>query len=154
MIRIITQLDEGAVLAALRELAPKEHDARVFSTRSTFEATIDPPRLVIGYRLNVFFPPFRIVTFSGRIQETDAGTRIHGAVSSGWVIYVLVFWLVIATAFGAVPRYLAGGEYLSGLWVLAWPVVLFFVGRAIVRATQDFVVAEIGRAVRGQVTQD
>jgi hypothetical protein len=152
LIRIVTQFDKDAVLAALRELAPDEPGA----PESTFEGQIDLQRLVIGYRFNAPFnapiPSIRLVTFSGRVTETDAGTRIHGNISSGWVIYALVAWLVAVTALGALPRYVADGNYFTDLWVLAIPVGLFLLGRAFVRSTQDHVVAEIGRAVRGKVT--
>lgn len=153
MIRIVTQLDEGAALAALRELAPKEHDARFFSLESTFEGQIDPQRLVIGYRLNAVVPPIRIATFRGRVRQTDAGTRIHGEISSGWITYVLAAWLVAVTLL-AIGGYVVGGNYFSDIWVLAIPVGLFFFGRAFIRTTQDYVVTEIGRAVRGKLTQD
>lgn len=153
MIRIVTQLDEDAVLAALRELAPKEYDARLFSVKSTFEGKIDPQRLVIGYRNNLFFPSLRVAIFSGRVRETDAGTRIHGNISSGWIVYLLAFWLAVVTPL-TFWRYAADGDYISITWVLVIAAVLFFSGRAFVRTTQSFVVAEIGRAVRGKVTQD
>ena len=151
MIRIVTQLDKDAVLATLRELAPKEYDPRYY--RSTFEGKIDPQRLVIGYRNGWFVPPLRVAIFSGRVRETDAGTRIHGNISSGWIIYVLAFWLAVVTplSFG---RYAADGDYISITWVLVIAAVLFFSGRAFVRTTQSYVVAEIVRAVRGKVTQD
>ena len=154
LIRIVTQLDKEAVLAALRELAPKEHDARFLSLQSTFEGKIDPQHLVIGYRFNAVVPPARLATFRGRVRETDAGTKIHGDISSGWIIYVLAAWLVAVTALGALPRYVANGNYFSDLWVLAIPVGLLFLGRAFVLTTQDYVASEIGRAVRGKVTRD
>ena len=146
-----------AVLAALRELAPKEHDASFFSFRSTFEGQIDPQRLVIGYRWGWFNPPVRLATFSGRIRETDTGTRIHGTISSGWVVYVFAGWLVLAIPFvyfARYVRYAVDGDYFSGLWALAIPVGLFFLGRAFIRTTHSYVASEIGRAVRGRVTQD
>ncbi len=153
MIRIVTQLDKDAVLAALRELAPKEHDASIFSLESTFEGRIDPQRLIIGYRSGWSVPPFRLATFSGRVRETDAGTKIHGNISSGWIVYFYAAWLVAITVMAFVS-YVTDGDYFSDIWVLAIPVGLFFFGRAFVRTTQRYVVAEIGRAVRGKVTQD
>ncbi len=153
MIRIVTQLDEEAVLTALRELAPKEHDARFFSFQSTFEGQIDPQRLVVGYRWGWFNPPVRLATFLGRVREIDAGTKIHGTISSGWIIYVYAASLFAVTPL-AVVRYVGHGNYFSDIWVLAIPVGLFFLGRAFIRTTHRYVASEIARAVRGTVTQD
>ena len=155
MIRIVTQLDKDAVLAALRELAPKEYGPRYW--QSTFEGEIDPQRLVIGYRNGYFVPPMRVAIFSGRIRETDAGTRIHGNISSGWIIYIYAFWVVVVAPFSCFAyyaRYAADGDFFSGIWALPIPVGLFFLGRAFVRTTHNYVASEIGRAVRGKVTQD
>ena len=153
MIRIVTQLDKDAVLAALSELAPKEHDPRIFSLKSTFEGQIDPQRLVVGYRFNAAFPSVRLVTFLGRIQETDAGTKIHGNISYGWIIYAMAAWFVAIPPLVIVGS-IADGNFFSNPWGLAICVVFFFLGRAFVRTTQGYVVAEISRAVRGKVTQD
>lgn len=152
MIRIVTQLDKDAVLAALRELAPKEHDARIFSLKSTFEGHIDPQRLVVGYRFNAAFPSFRLVTFYGRVHEADAGTKIHGNISYGWIVYAMAAWFVAIPPLVVVGS-IADGNFLSVPWALAICVGFFFLGRAFVRTTQAYVVAEIGRAVRGKVTQ-
>jgi hypothetical protein len=135
-------------------LAPKEYEARLFSLKSTFEGQIDPQRLVIGYRAQWFVPPLLLATFSGRIRETDAGTKIHGSITSGWVIYLLAGWLVIFTPIAFFARYAADGDYFLGILALAIPFGLFFLGRAFVRTTHSYVASEIGRAVRGKVTQD
>ena len=153
MIRIVTQLDKDAVLAALRELAPKEYDAHFFSSKSTFEGQIDPQRLVIGYRNNSYFPSFRVAIFSGRVRETDAGTRIHGNISYGWAIYAMAAWFVAIPPLIIVGS-IADGNFLKDPWGLVICVGFFFLGFAYVRNRRSFVVAEIGRAVRGKVTQD
>ena len=121
MTKIVTQLDKEAVLAALRELAPAEHNPRLF--RSTFEGKIDPQRLVVGYRFGSFILP------------------------SGWTIYILVGWLVVVAPV-SFYRYAADGNYYSIIWTLFIPIGLFLLGRAFVRSTQEYVVDEIGRAVR------
>jgi hypothetical protein len=153
LIRIVTQLDKDAALAALRELAPKEHDARFFSFKSTFEGQIDPQRLVIGYRWGSFNPPVRLATFSGRIRETDAGTKMHGNISSGWIIYIYAAWLIVVPPLALIQAALAQ-DFSGVLWVLVIAISLFFLGRAFVRSTQDYVVNEIRRAVRGKVEKD
>ena len=77
MTRIVTQLDKDAVVAALRELAPKTHNPRLF--QSTFEGQIDPQHMTVGYRFGWFVPPIRLVTFSGRVRESGNGTAIEGS---------------------------------------------------------------------------
>lgn len=155
MIRIVTQLSKDAVLTALRGLAPKDHDARIFSLKSVFEGQIDPQRVVVGYRFNAAFPSFRLVIFSGQVHETDAGTKIHGNITNGWVIYAIAAWFVAVPPLVIVGSIADGNfDFLSALWGLAICVGLFLLGRVFVRATQGYVVAEIGRAVRGKVTQD
>ncbi len=154
LIRIVTQLDKDAVLAALHELASEEYRARFFSLQCTFEGKIDPQRLVIGYRSSGwFFPPARLATFSGRVRETDAGTRIHGNISSGAIIFVYAFCLAVITLLSIVGI-AVDGNYFSIIWVLVIAALLFFSGRAFVRTTHRHVISEIGGAVRGKVTQD
>ncbi len=151
MTRIVTQLGKESVLAALRELAPATHNSRLF--KSTFEGQIDPHRITVGYRFGWFAPPIRLVTFSGHIRESGDGTEIEGSVSSGWIVYLFAAWLFVAAPI-RLYHYASVGEYSAVLWTLVTAAVLLFLGRAFVRSTQRYVVDEIGRAVRGKVSQD
>jgi hypothetical protein len=146
---IVTQLDKNSVVTALRELAPKTHNPRPF--RTAFEGQIDPHRVTIGYRFGWFAPPIRLVTFSGQMREIGDGTKIEGAVRSGWIFYLLAVWLLIAAPL-SLYQYASGGEYTAAFWSLVIAVLLLFLGRAFVRSTQDYVVNEIGRAVQGKVS--
>jgi hypothetical protein len=149
--RIVTQLGKDAVLAALRELAPATHNSRLF--QSTFEGRIDPQRLLIAYRFGWFVPPVRLTTFTGRIREAGDGTEIEGIISSNWIVYLLAGWLLVAAPI-SLYRYASVGEYSTVLWTLVTVAVLLFLGRAFIRSTQRYVVDEIGRAVRGKVSQN
>ena len=151
MTTIVTQLDKDSVAAALRELAPKTHNPRIF--RSTFEGEIRPDRVSIGYRFGWFAPPIRLVTFSGKVRANDDNTRIEGAVSAGWIFYVLGFWLILAAPF-SLYRYASAGDFNGAIWSLVTAVLLYFLGRAFFRSTRDHVVREIGRAVRGRTEID
>ena len=145
---IVTPLDRPAVVTALRELAPKTHNVRIF--RSTFEGDIWPDRISIGYRCGWFVPPIRLVTFSGVLRQTDGGTTIDGPIRAAWVFYVLGVWLATAFPF-AIYHYVTSGDAGGAISSLVAVVLLFFLGRAFLRSTQDYVVREIARAVRGRI---
>jgi hypothetical protein len=149
--KIVTQLDRDAVVAALRELAPKIHNPRLF--QSTFEGQIDSQRVLVGYRFGWFAPPIRLVTFAGRMRDSGDNTEIEGEVSSNWIVYLFAVWLFIAAPL-SVYRYAADGEYSTVMWTLLTAAVLFFLGRAFVHSTQEYVVNEIARAVRGKASSD
>lgn len=106
--------------------------------------------MTIGYRWGWFAPPIRLVTFSGQLGETNDGTVIAGAISSGWVIYIYAAWLFVVAPLALIHSVLAR-DFSGALWVLAIAVFLYLLGRAFVRSTQDYVVNEIRRAVRGKV---
>ena len=151
MTTIVTQLDKEAVASGLRELAPKAYNPRIF--RSTFEGEVSNRHLTIGYRFGWFAPPIRLVTFSGHIRQSDESTQIVGAISASWIFYLLAIWLVVVVPF-SIYRYASVGDYSGAIWSLVTGVLLYFLGRAFLRSTQDFVVKEIGRAVRGNIEAD
>lgn len=148
MTKIVTQLDKTAVVAALHELAPSAHNSKLF--RSTFEGQIDPQRILIGYRLGWFVPPIRLVTFEGHARENGDNTVIHGETSSGWVFYLVAVWLLVAAPL-SIYRAVSESDYFAVGWAVLTAVFLFIFGRVFVRSTQEYVISEIGRAVRGKV---
>jgi hypothetical protein len=155
--RIVTELDKNAVVAALRELAPKAYNTHFYPT--TFEGEVSHSRVEIGYRFNWFVPPIRLMTFSGQIgensenSENSENTVIVGAVRYGWIFYLMAFWWLIVFPLHLVVGVLAR-EFNAVLWVLAIGFVLFLFGRAFARTTREYLVREIARAIRGQVTSD
>ncbi len=148
MTKIVTKLDTTAVVAALRELAPSAHNSKLF--KSTFEGAIDQQRVLVGYRFGWFVPPIRLVTFTGRVRKSGDNTEIHGEVSSGWIFYLLAAWLLVAAPL-SIYQAVSANDYSAVAWAIAAAVFLLILGRAFVRSTQEYVVNEIGRAVRGKV---
>ena len=150
MTKIITQLETTAVVTALRELAPSSHSPRLF--KSTFEGQIDHRHISIGYRFGWFIPPVPLVTFTGRLHESDNTTEIHGKLSTGWIFYLLAVWLLIAAPL-SIYQALSNGDFSAVAFAIAAAVILLILGRGFVRSTQAHVVNEIGRAVRGIVSE-
>lgn len=151
MTRIVTQLDKNAVVAALRELAPEAYNPHFY--RSTFEGEVGTSRVTIGYRWGWFVPPIRLVTFSGQLGEVGDGTLITGSASYGWIVYLFAIWWLTVAPLSIVARALTG-EFATTFWALVVAVAVFFFGRAFARATRDYVVREIARAVRGRISSD
>ena len=149
MTKIVTQLDKTAVVAALRELAPSAHNSKLF--RSTFEGQIDQQRILIGYRFGWFVPPIRLVTFEGHARGNGDSTEIHGETSSGWIFYLLAVWLLVVAPL-SIYQAVSEGDYSAVGWAVLTAVFLLILGRVFVRSTQEYVVREIGRAVRGKVS--
>lgn len=149
--RIVTQLDKNAVVAALRELAPKAYNTHFY--RTTFEGEVSGSRVEVGYRFNWFVPPIRLVTFSGHVGESGENTVIVGTVRYGWIFYLMAFWWLVVFPLHLVIGALAR-EFNAVLWVLTVGFVLFLFGRAFAKTTREYFVSEIARAIRGQVTSD
>ena len=138
-------------MTALRELAPSVHESKLF--RSTFEGEIGPQHISVGYRFGWFAPPVRLATFSGQLREVGDNTEIAGNISSGWIVYLFAAWFLVAPPL-AIYQDISAGDYSGVGWTVAIVVLLLFLGRAFVRSTQEHVVDEIARAIRGKVSDD
>lgn len=151
MIRISTKLDRATVVSALGELAPSTYNPRIF--RSTFEGKIDSQIVEIGYRFGWHVPPFRLVSFAGRIASSGENTEIKGTVGSGWMVYVYGAAFLLIFLF-SLYEYVSAGDASNVFWSLLPITAVLFLGFALVRSTQNYVVDEIARAIRGKVSRD
>lgn len=138
-------------MTALRELAPSVHESKLF--RSTFEGQIDPQRIWVGYRFGWFAPPVRLATFSGRVRRVGDNTEIEGEISSGWIVYLFATWFLVAPPL-VIYQAISAGDHSAVGWTVVTVALLLFLGRGFVNSTQEYVVNEIARAVRGKVSDD
>jgi VIT1/CCC1 family predicted Fe2+/Mn2+ transporter len=147
---ISTQLDKDTVLARLRELVEDRHRVRIFV--SGIEGEVVGHNVVAGYRTGWFVPPMRIVSFKGRVAETDVGTTIVGEIVSSWFVSLFAAFFVLIPFFIVIDS-VRTGEYMDVLWSIISAGVALLIGRTYVRAAGQGVIDEICKATRGKVNQ-
>lgn len=148
--KISTRLDKETVLARLRELVEDQHRVRIFA--SGIEGEVVGQNVVAGYRTGWFVPPMRIVSFKGRVAETNGITTIVGEVVSSWFVYLFAAFFVLTPLFVVIDG-VRTGDYMDILWSIVSAGIALLIGRTYVRSAGQGVIDDICKATRGKVNQ-